>query len=97
MFTLSLNSGDDVGHDNGDGDEDDDSDDTDHTRKVGVVFGEDVTSAMAANRGKMSMLMMMDVLLSFALLLQSNCYDGNGDGDDSDDDGNGVIGTGDMT
>ena len=59
------------------------------------------------------MLMMMDVgrciLLSFALWLQSNCYDGDGnnnggrggdddgDGSDSDDDGNGVIGTGDMT
>ena len=46
---------------NGDGDEDDDSDDADHTRKVGVVFGEDVTMAMTANRVKMSMLMMMDV------------------------------------
>ena len=61
MFTLCSNSGDEVGHDNGDGDEDDDSDDADHTRKVGVVFGEDITMAMTANRVKMSMLMMMDV------------------------------------
>ena len=57
MFTLCSNSGDEVGHDNGDGDEDDDSDDADHTCKVGVVFGEDVTMAMTANRVKM----MMDV------------------------------------
>ena len=34
MFTLCLNTGDGVGHDNRDGDEDGDIDDTDHVYKV---------------------------------------------------------------
>ena len=87
---------------NGDGDEDDDSDDADHTRKVGVVFGEDhdgndSKQSEHVNAYDDGCWFGRCIFLNLALRLQRNCYDGDGndnggsDGDDSDNDKGGEV------